>query len=249
MLSGLFGRPKRACATRETLPELGLTFELTRKAIKRAYLRVRPPDGQISINAPLHMPISLIHGLIRQHHPWILKKQNQLQQSARTSPQSCFEHGQMVHLFGEPHTLNINPNARQNRTKSGAGILQVDSKTSLPPEPIRARINAHLSQQLAAVLEARHQYWAAKMGVNAQFIGIKRMKTRWGSCNIPAQRIWINLELARMPLHCIDLVLVHELTHLLERGHNARFYGFMDQFLPEWRAHQAEIKRWGMIGL
>ena len=67
------------------------------------------------------------------------------------------------------------------------------------------------------------------------------MKTRWGSCNIGARRIWLNLDLARTPRGCLEYVLVHEMVHLLERYHNERFMRFMDRFLPEWRLRKEEL--------
>jgi hypothetical protein len=69
------------------------------------------------------------------------------------------------------------------------------------------------------------------------------MRTRWGSCNIRARRIWLSLELARKPVECLEYVLVHELVHLLERRHNQRFIAYMDQFLPTWRLARAELNR------
>jgi predicted metal-dependent hydrolase len=235
--------------SKEIVPELRLAFELTRKPIKRAYLRVRPPDGQISVNAPLNLSMNMIYALIRQNFAWIRKNQSLLAEHASSITQAPPWHGQTLHVLGKPHTLNIQPHAPHNQLVCHAGIMHITSKTPLEPEQIRARINAHLRDELARVLRERLPFWSTNMDVTANFIGIKRMKTRWGSCNIKDKRIWINLELSRMPQACIDLVLVHELTHLLERGHNARFYGFMDQFLPAWRTHQAELKRWGMIGL
>ena len=69
------------------------------------------------------------------------------------------------------------------------------------------------------------------------------MKTRWGTCNTQAKRIWLNLELIKQPQHCLEYVIVHELVHLLERQHNARFWNFVSQFMPEWKQHQAELDR------
>ncbi len=238
-----------ALISKEIVPELGLAFELTRKPIKRAYLRVRPPDGQITVNAPLNLPMSMIHALIRQNLAWIRKNQSRLAEQAASITQAPLAHGQTLPIFGEPHTLNIQPHAPHNQVICHAGVMHITSKTSLEPEELQARIHAHLRDALARVLQERLPFWSKKMGVSAHFIGIRHMKTRWGSCNIKDKRIWINLALAKMPKACIELVLVHELTHLLERGHNARFYSFMDQFLPDWRTYQAELKRRGICGL
>ena len=79
------------------------------------------------------------------------------------------------------------------------------------------------------------------MGVKVQEFGVKLMKTRWGTCNIQAKRIWINLELAKKSPRCLEYIVVHEMVHLLEKGHNAKFYSYMDEFLPNWKSIKAEL--------
>ncbi len=69
------------------------------------------------------------------------------------------------------------------------------------------------------------------------------MKTRWGTCNQKAGRIWFNLELAKKPEHCLDFIIVHEMTHLLEKNHNDRFKTHMDTFLPRWRQFKEELNQ------
>ena len=79
----------------------------------------------------------------------------------------------------------------------------------------------------------------------AKFL-VKKMKTRWGTCNSKAKRIWINLELAKKPLHCLEFIVVHELTHLIERYHNDHFKVLMDGFMPQWRLCKKELNRFGL---
>ncbi|MEZ8803830.1 M48 family metallopeptidase [Vibrio splendidus] len=78
-------------------------------------------------------------------------------------------------------------------------------------------------------------HWQTKLGVESNDIGIKKMKTKWGSCNIQAKRLWLNLELAKKPPECMEYILVHELVHLIERHHNDRFRAIMDKNMPDWR--------------
>ena len=85
--------------------------------------------------------------------------------------------------------------------------------------------------------------WEPIIGVKVAEWGIKHMKTRWGTCNTVAGRVWLNLELAKKPAQCLEYVLVHEMVHLLERKHNARFVGFMDQFLPAWLQYREILNR------
>ena len=69
------------------------------------------------------------------------------------------------------------------------------------------------------------------------------MKTKWGTCNIAAKRIWLNLELAKKPLECIEFIVVHELVHLLERTHNEVFVSYMNEFMPKWRFYREELNK------
>ncbi|MBC8137773.1 MAG: M48 family metallopeptidase [Fibrella sp.] len=80
-----------------------------------------------------------------------------------------------------------------------------------------------------------------RLGVPPVEWGVKRMKTKWGTCNIEARRVWLNLELVKKPPQCLEYVIVHELTHLLERHHNERFTAHLDKFLPQWRTLRAEL--------
>lgn len=81
------------------------------------------------------------------------------------------------------------------------------------------------------------------MGVSIEEFGIKRMKTKWGTCNRDAKRIWLNLELAKKPFSCIEYIVVHEMVHILERNHNEKFINYMNRFLPEWRDLKNELNR------
>lgn len=83
--------------------------------------------------------------------------------------------------------------------------------------------------------------WEKIIGVKADEWGIKQMKTKWGSCNTDVKRIWINLELAKKPIICLEYIIVHELIHLLERNHNDSFIAYMNQFMPKWRLHRDEL--------
>ena len=98
-------------------------------------------------------------------------------------------------------------------------------------------------QQLKALIPPTIAQWETAMSVNVAEWGVKQMKTKRGACNIEARRIWLNLELAKKPVQCLECIIVHEMTHLLERYHNDRFTKLMDSFLPQWRLQRAELNR------
>ena len=104
-------------------------------------------------------------------------------------------------------------------------------------------VQAFYRQQLAEEVPKLLDKWLPRMAVQLQDWRVKQMKTKWGSCNIEASRLWLNLELAKKPHACLEYVLVHELVHLLERNHNARFMSYMDQFLPDWRERRELLNR------
>ena len=102
-------------------------------------------------------------------------------------------------------------------------------------------INKWYRQQLHEQIIIYTNKWQKTLGVEINGYGIKKMKTKWGSCNIKTRHIWLNLELVKKPLHCLEYVIVHELVHLLERKHNHRFKGYMDTLMPKWRVYRQEL--------
>jgi hypothetical protein len=106
-----------------------------------------------------------------------------------------------------------------------------------------AALNRWYRERLRGQIPQLIVKWEPELGVKVAEWRIKKMKTRWGTCNIDARRIWLNLELAKKPLSCLEYVLVHEMVHLLERYHNDCFRAYMDQVMPQWRLHRRELKR------
>ena len=97
--------------------------------------------------------------------------------------------------------------------------------------------------ELEKIIPKLVEKWGDKVGVNVKQVRIKKMKTKWGTCNAKDKRIWLNLELAKQPQHCIDYVFVHELVHLKERKHNERFLSVLEQAYPRWRQSKEELNR------
>ena len=87
------------------------------------------------------------------------------------------------------------------------------------------------------------QKWEPRVGARVAEVRIKRMKTRWGTCNGGARRIWLNLELAKKPASCLEYIVVHEMVHLIERSHNDRFQDLMGRLMPQWRVRRDELNR------
>jgi predicted metal-dependent hydrolase len=104
-------------------------------------------------------------------------------------------------------------------------------------------MNEWYRQELKKLIPEIIEKWEKKIGVSVAEWQVKQMKTKWGTCNIEKKRIWINLELAKKPIHCLEYIIVHEMIHLLERHHNDRFMALMDKYIPQWKFYKEELNR------
>ena len=221
----------------ETVPDSTLGFTLSRKTIRRAYVRVRREDGRILVSAPVQLPLAQIYAFIRQHQDWI-----NTQQTQRPAPiEPDFSR---LWLWGEPLTLTWQYAGKRARVQRDGNTLHCvlpEGKTDANAH--QALLDRVLHQALSTAIEERLPDWCARTGHPVPRISIRRMRSRWGSCHITRQRISISLALAHYPPDCLDMVLVHELTHFDERGHNTRFYQKMDAYFPDWRRWDARLRR------
>jgi len=211
-----------------------IELQLNRKPIKNLHISVLPPDGKVRVSAPEKMTDTAIRMAVISRIPWIKKQQSDFAKQPRQSDREMLN-GESHYLWGRRHRLNVVERAGRHEVKIGRGkiYLYVNSGTSIENRALL------LSQYYRSVLKSRIsellQPWEEEIRVTANSWGVKKMKTKWGSCNTGAKRIWLNLELAKKPPECLEYILVHELVHLHERRHNERFKAFMDKHLPDWR--------------
>ena len=220
-----------------------LVIEVVRKKVKNFNLGLYPPDGQVRMSVPWRADKETIHLFVLSKMNWIKKHQAKFQRREQPKPLE-FVTGETHYFQGQPYLLNVIYHAAAPQITL---VDQTRLEMKVPPgSTIYQReqlLWAWYRQQLKQAIPPLIQKWSAVMGVKVNEWGVKQMKTRWGSCNIKARRIWLNLELARKSPPCLEYIVVHELVHLLERGHNQRFYAFMDQFLPHWRLLKDELSR------
>lgn len=208
---------------------------LNRKPIKNLHISVLPPDGKIRISAPEHMTDTAIRMAVISRIPWIKKQQADFLNQPRQSEREMIS-GETHYLWGQRYRLDVIPTHGRHVVKPAGGhklqlYVQPGTTTENRAQVLNAFYRSHLKQRIESLVE----YWLPIVGVTPTAWGVKKMKTRWGSCNTDARRIWLNLELAKKPPECLEYILVHELVHLLERKHNERFKGYMERFLPDWR--------------
>jgi predicted metal-dependent hydrolase len=126
-------------------------------------------------------------------------------------------------------------------------IARHQDRIALQPAPLEPGPEANrLRRELKRVLPPLLAEWAPRLGVPVPDFTVRRMTTRWGTCNTRACRITVNLELARREPELLEYVVVHELAHLIEKGHGPRFKAVMDRHLPGWKLYRKALNHGGV---
>ena len=215
----------------------GIPVELERKPIKNIYLRVVPPTGTVHMSAPKRATIEELSRFVAKHTAWIEERQAKI---AATPPPSArrFLSGERVYLWGVPLELVVKFGRGCNVVLRDGSRLILSLKaqeTESSPAAREALLNEWYRRELSRAVPPLLARAESIVGKRAAEWHIKNMKTKWGTCNICAHRIWLSLHLAKYPLPCLEYIIIHELTHLWERYHNAHFKSLMDRFCPDWR--------------
>jgi len=221
----------------------GIPVEVVRKDIKNLHLGVYPPNGRVRVAVPLRLDDEAVRLAVISRLGWIRRQQNGFEQQDRQSEREMIT-GESHYVQGRRYRLNV-----IERDGSAAVTLPNNTTLELRVRPGTSRdkreavLHRWYRQRMREQIPELIAKWKPVIGVNVADWGIKKMKTRWGTCTIAARRVWLNLELAKKPSSCLEYILVHEMVHFLERHHNDRFREYMDQFMPQWRLHREELNR------
>ncbi|MFU0783633.1 MAG: YgjP-like domain-containing protein [Thermoanaerobacterium thermosaccharolyticum] len=218
-----------------------INITVIKKNIKNLHLSVHPPDGRVRISAPQSMNDEAIRIFAISKLSWIKKQRSKFKEQDRQSERE-FVSGESHYYQGNRYLLNVIPTNKSQRVEMRnqkfIDLYVHEGSTKEQREKILVEwYRKQLKSQIPELIEK----WEKVIGVKVNSWGVKLMKTRWGTCNPEAKRIWINLELAKKSPRCLEYVVVHEMVHLLERHHNKVFTAYMDQFLPNWRNIKTEL--------
>ena len=211
-----------------------IIIDVEQKNIKNIYLRVYPPAGKVRIMAPLRMDIDKIRVYALSKLNWIRKQQAKLRSQDREAPREFLNRGS--HYYnGERFLLEVVEFEAPPKIELRHSTLVLYVRPGTPKEKRQRIIEEWYRAQLKIILPELIEKWEEKLNVKVAEYGIKKMKTRWGSCNCQAKRIWLNLELAKKPRECLEYVVVHEMVHLLVRKHNAVFRLLSPNIFEKWK--------------
>lgn len=248
----------------------GIPVTIIRKKIKNMHLRVKPPEGEVSVSAPMRMDQAIIEQFVSSHTDWIRRQQERIRARAKEPGrmENHYVDGEKFFLWGRPYVLRIE---EQEKGRNSLEIVEravseevrgsVEKDGRAVSDEVRGSVEEGRTVGMARLcirrgssekqradfvkkwyrdrlnLEMKRLLpkWQEAMGLYCSGWQIKDMKTRWGTCNVQTGKIWMNLQLAKLPKDCLEYVIVHELSHLKERHHNEYFWAIVGEYIPQWR--------------
>jgi predicted metal-dependent hydrolase len=215
-----------------------LTVQVVRKDIKNLHVAVYPPEGRVRVAAPWTMSDEAVRLAVISRLSWIKRQQADFQAQARQSDREMVS-GESHFFLGQRYRLRVVEDrgpAKVLLRNSSFLEMKVRPGTSIAKRG--QLLQRWYREQLSLLIPELISKWEPMLGVHVAEWRLRRMKTKWGSCNAQARRIWLNTELAKKAPECLEYVVLHEMTHLLERRHNDRFIALMDKHLPQWRLYR-----------
>lgn len=213
------------------------------KPIKNLHLAVLPPDGRVRVSAPIGMNENAIRTMLAVKLPWIKQQQKKFRAQERQTKREYLS-GETVYFLGRKYKLELiyKDEAPKVFIKGKTKII-LQTRPNATVDKKAEVFNDWLRQELKPIITELVTVWKKKLKVQVKSWQIKEMKTKWGTCNNINKTILFNLELAKKPIACIEYVVVHELTHLIERTHNEHFINVLDTNLPKWRSIKDDLNR------
>lgn len=217
-----------------------IPVEVRFKDIKQVRLSVHPPDGHVRISAPRRIDMDTVRAFAMSKLEWIRRVQRRLRSQERTMLHAYLDH-ESHFVWGQCYPLAVREHDAPPLVELQHNRLLLQLRPGSRHERRRALLDAWYRQQVRQAVPPLIAAWAPMMGVRVGGLLVRQMKTRWGSCNTRSHDIRLNTELAKRPPSCLEYVLVHEMTHLLEPSHNHRFKALMDRFMPDWRQRRHQL--------
>lgn len=221
----------------------GVPVEVCRRDIKHLHIGVYPPRGKVRVAVPLRLTDDAVRLALVSRLAWIRRQQAAFEAQERQSEREMVS-GESHYFQGRRYRLRVlESDGPASVRLVGNSVIELRVRPASGAAKRRAVLMQWYRQRLREALPPLLAKWEPGVGVKVAEVRIKKMKTRWGSCNADAHRIWLNLELAKKAPTCLEYILVHEMVHFLERRHSERFRELMDTLMPTWQLARDELNR------
>lgn len=217
-----------------------IPVEVVKKKIKNMHLSVLPPDGKVRVSAPETLSDESIILFVRTKIGWIKKQQEIFELQPRQSERQ-YVSGETLYVWGRQYFLQVEYSYRGNSlVLSGDKAILTVRKESTPKQR-ETFVNEWYRSLLKAEVEKYLPKWERITGLKCSSWQSKYMTTKWGTCNTSTRKIWLNLQLAKKPIECLEYVILHELAHLEVKNHGPKFVAILDQYMPYWREYKKQL--------
>ena len=212
------------------------------KDIKNIHLSVYPPNGAVRIAAPQRMNLDTIRLYAISKLSWIKKQQTKFKDQPREAKRE-FITKESHYYQGKRYLLKVYEQDAPPKVVLKHGSIELYIRPNTSIEKKKVIMDEWYRERLKKTIPSAIAKWEKIMDVTVQEFGVKKMKTKWGTCSADPKRIWLNLELAKKPPQCLEYIVVHEMVHLTERHHNDHFIALMDKFMPQWRFYKEMLNK------
>jgi predicted metal-dependent hydrolase len=219
-----------------------IAVDVVLKDIKNIHLSVYPPMGRVRISAPQRMSIDTIRVFAISKLDWIKQQQTKLREQEREAPRDYVER-ESHYVWGRRYLLTVSERDEPPSIELKHSRMLLSVRPGTDQKKREALVEEWYREQLREAVPALLTRWQPLLGVRVERFFVQRMKTKWGSCNHKGGTIRLNTELAKKPAECLEYIVLHELVHLVEPTHNARFVVLMDRFIPKWQFHRQVLNR------
>jgi len=227
----------------ETQIQLGdIEADVTLKNIKNIHLSVYPPTGRVRIAAPSHMNLDTIRVFALAKLGWIKRQRQKMHDQERETPREYLER-ESHYVWGQRYLLKIIESDQSPSVDLQPTQMVLKVRPGTDSAKMETLVETWYREQLKQAVPPLIAKWAPLMAVEVAQFFVQRMKTKWGSCNPVARNIRLNTELAKKPPCCLEYIIVHEMTHMIEPTHNTRFVSLMDYFMPQWKLYRDQLNR------
>ena len=211
-----------------------MPIEVIKKNIKNIHLSVLPPSGKVRVSAPKNITDETIEMFVRTKIGWIKKQQEKFENQPRQSERQ-YVSGETLYLWGNQYFLQVDYSYKGNSLVLDGDIAILTVRKESTVKQREAFLNEWYRELLKEELSRLIPKWEKLTGFKCSSWQTKYMTTRWGTCNVQTKKIWINLQLAKKPVECLEYVVLHELAHTKVKNHGSDFVDIMDKFMPYWR--------------
>lgn len=239
-------RPARSLREPYLLEAGGETARVQRKPMCSLRMTLKGPQGELHVSAPLRAPDKAIREFIVKQLGWIQAQRQKLASQAPKAERQYLD-GEALPFLGRTLSLRWEQAGSLAKAKLDGQTLLLRAPAGASRAKREAAVDRLFARELLAAATALLPEKEAALGVKAEGLKIRAMRSRWGSCNTRSRRITLALELARHPPECLETILVHELIHLIVRSHGPRFKGLMDKHAPQWRSIRKALNSRGMM--